>query len=86
MDILLILLGSIGATLSLAAFMLNQIDRLTNDSIVYDLMNAFAGLLLFIYALILGAIPFMIINAVWGIVSFRDVLLKDRPSRRNSKK
>lgn len=77
MDTATFLVGSIGAMVALIAFLLNQSDKIPNDSFLYDFLNFLGGTLLFVYAYLLGSVPFMVINAVWGIVSLKDLFLKD---------
>lgn len=72
------ILGIIGAGIILFAFLLNQINKLKNDDFVYDLLNFIGGLLLVAYAIVTGAIPFIILNSVWLVVSLRDLIFKDR--------
>lgn len=72
------ILGIIGAGIILLAFLLNQINKLKNDDFVYDLLNFIGGFLLVIYAIVTGAIPFIILNTVWSVASLRDLIFKDR--------
>ena len=67
------ILGIASAALLLAAFIANEWGKLSSESIWYDLFNCFAALGLFVYAYHLGAVPFMVTNAVWGLVSGVDV-------------
>ena len=76
------IIGIIGATTLLVAFVLNQVHRLKDTDFTYDLMNAIGGILLVIYAIQIDSIPFAVLNAVWGIVSVKDVytdLRKKKP-------
>lgn len=68
------ILGILSAALLLAAFAANQYGALPSDDIRYDLFNALAAAGLFAYAYHLGAVPFMITNAVWGLVAGIDVI------------
>lgn len=74
MDIYTII-GIIGSIIVLTAFLLNQANKLKNDSVVYDFANTLSSICLFIYALSTNSIPFMVVNAVWGIFSFKDVVV-----------
>lgn len=69
--------GIIGATLILLAFILNQTNKLSNDNFYYDLLNFVGSFLLVIYAIVTGAIPFLILNTVWAVASLRDLIFKD---------
>ncbi len=68
------LFGSLGALLLLIAFGLNQTHIWNEDAIIYDLTNFFGGLILVIYAALISSFPFMILNAVWTLVSLRDLI------------
>ena len=67
--------GIVGMTLILVAFILNQLKRLSQETLIYDLMNAIGGLLLVLYAFDARAWPFVILNGVWTLYSARDVIL-----------
>lgn len=77
-EVITLIIGSLGATITLIAFVLNQTNRISNDNFYYDLANFASGVLLFIYAFILGSVPFMIINAVWGLVSLKDLVFREK--------
>jgi fluoride ion exporter CrcB/FEX len=68
------ILGVLSALMTLSAFVANEWEKLSADSILYDAMNFIASIGLFSYAYHLGAVPFMLTNTVWGIVSGADVL------------
>ncbi len=68
------LIGVTGGATVLIAFLLNNSKRLSDASISYDLMNTIGSFLLVTYALLIGSIPFAIINIVWGSVSLWDVI------------
>lgn len=70
--------GIVGAAIILVAFILNQTNKLSNDNFYYDLLNFVGSFLLVIYAIVTGAIPFLILNSVWAVASLRDVIFKDR--------
>jgi hypothetical protein len=71
-----VIVGTIGAALVLFAFILNQMNIIKNDNILYDFINFVGSLLLVIYAAMTGSIPFIILNSVWGLFSLKDVLFK----------
>lgn len=68
------IVGIASAALLLFAFIANEWGKLSSESIWYDLFNCLAALGLFVYAYQLGAVPFMVTNAVWGLVSGVDMV------------
>jgi hypothetical protein len=66
METMTTILGSIGLALLLSAFVLNQLHRLSPDSISYNVLNIVGGILLTFYAWILSSIPFLILESVWA--------------------
>jgi hypothetical protein len=66
--------GAAGAILVLGAFYLNQINRWKADDFAYDAANFYGALLLVIYATWIMSWPFLILNSVWTIVSFFDMI------------
>ncbi len=68
------ILGILSAILTLIAFIGNEYGKLTTESFIYDLLNFLAGMGLVIYAANIGALPFMITNSVWALVSGFDVV------------
>ena len=81
---LILLIGIIGATLILIAFIMNQLERWHDADLIYDWFNAIGAILLILYALFLESIPFMILNSIWAAVSLRDVYI--HLFRKNKKK
>lgn len=82
MEIIIEIFGMVGAFLVLATFALNQFNKLTNDDIRYDAINLLAGIMLVIYGIYQGVIPFILINTVWSIIAFRDVVIYLRGKKR----
>ena len=68
------IVGILSALMTLCAFVANEWGKLSAESILYDTLNLFAAVGLFAYAWYLDAVPFMLTNAVWGIVSGVDVV------------
>lgn len=68
------IIGSIGAALILVAFILNQLNKWKKDDLKYDLVNLIGSIILIIFALMISAWPFLILNSVWAVVSLRDVI------------
>jgi len=66
-------LGILSALLNLTAFIMNQYGYLHNDDIRYDFANMIAGVGLVIYAVSIAAVPFMLTNSAWAVVSGIDV-------------
>lgn len=74
MDINLIV-GTIGGLMILAPFLLNQFDVWSNDDWKYDFVNAIGSVFLVIYAVLLESPVFFVLNAIWAIVSIKDVII-----------
>ncbi|MCA9358733.1 hypothetical protein KC926_00830 [Candidatus Kaiserbacteria bacterium] len=70
------IIGIVGATSILIAFLFNQTGRWTNDSFVYDFVNAIGALLLIIYAYLISSYPFMVLNTVWFLAAFKDLVFR----------
>ena len=68
-----LVIGVLGAVLMLAAFVANQFGVLDEKTLLYDVTNFVAGILLVVYGALIAAWPFVVINAVWAVVSLRDV-------------
>ena len=76
-------IGTLGASMILLAFIMNQLHKWKDDYLVYDLVNMLGGAVMVIYAMMLQSWPFAILNIVWMGLSLRD-FVKDL--ERNSKK
>jgi hypothetical protein len=68
------LLGLLGAGSILVAFIMNQFGKWSKDSFIYDLTNALGALVLIVYAYLITSYPFMVLNTVWFLVAFKDVI------------
>lgn len=79
-----ILVGAIGAVVLLIAFVLEEIHKLSDESIVYDALNFIGAALLAVYAYLLQSIPFLILNTIWSLVALRDVFLVWRKMGKNT--
>ena len=64
-----VVIGSIGVALLLVAFALNLLRKLSERSIPYLLMNIVGALLAASYAWAGGAVPFVILEAVWALTA-----------------
>lgn len=60
------LLGFLGMGLLLSAFLFNQLKIFSNDSLAYHVFNFVGAYILSYYAFVLGNIPFLILEFVWG--------------------
>lgn len=69
------IIGALGATLILVAFILNQLNKWKKTDLSYDLVNLLGSILLIIFSLMIKAWPFVILNSVWAIISLRDVII-----------
>ena len=67
------LIGTIGAGVILVLFLLNQSNKLKNNTVLYDVGNFLGVALLVVYSLMLKAYPFAVLNAVWALFSLKDV-------------
>ena len=63
--LLIEILGWTGSILYLVAYVLVSAKKTEGDSLLYQSMNIFAGILLVIYTLCLGACATTGLNAVW---------------------
>lgn len=68
-----LIIGFVGMTLILFAFIMNQLRKWKADFLAYDLTNAIGGLLLITYALLIKSYPFFILNFIWTGVSIKDI-------------
>ena len=82
---MLTLIGIVGMVLILIAFFMNQTHRWKDTDLIYDITNLAGGLLLAVYAILLNSWPFLILNAVWSLVSARDVYLDLTKSKKKKK-
>ena len=64
-NLLIQILGWTGSVLYLLAYALVSAKKTAGDSLLYQGMNIFAGILLVIYTLYLGAYATTGLNAVW---------------------
>lgn len=68
-------IGFVGMSLILIAFIMNQIKKWKDDDIIYDVFNAIGATLMVVYAFLIASYPFLILNSVWALVSIRDVII-----------
>ena len=74
MEVLLNVLGWIGAFLLLLAYALVSFKKLEADSQVYQWLNIAASVLLLINTVYYGAYPSSFVNAVWTVIAFFAIL------------
>jgi hypothetical protein len=76
-----ILIGILGASIILIAFILNETHVWNEDDLAYDTANFIGAAILVWYAWILASWPFAILNGVWCVVSMRDIVIDLRRRR-----
>ena len=70
-----VIIGFIGMFLILLAFFMNQTRKWKTTEPIYDVINFVGALMLIIYSFLIKSWPFLILNLVWLIVSFREALI-----------
>ncbi|UZE93547.1 MAG: hypothetical protein IB618_02095 [Candidatus Pacearchaeota archaeon] len=70
-----VIIGFIGMFLILLAFFMNQIHKWKTKNPIYDIVNFCGALLLIIYSYLIKSWPFLILNLIWLVVSFREALV-----------
>lgn len=63
-------LGLFGSFSQLAAFALNLNGKLEHDSAIYVGINAFGSIFTSYYAIVSGNMPFLLLEATWGVFAF----------------
>ncbi|OGM10784.1 hypothetical protein A2Z22_02765 [Candidatus Woesebacteria bacterium RBG_16_34_12] len=74
------IIGTLGASIILIAFSLNQTHKLNEDSWSYDFINLIGSVFLVIYAFTIASFPFLVLNLIWAIVSLKDLVSKKTKS------
>lgn len=69
------ILGITGAALVLLAFLLEQANIWKNDDLIYDFVNFAGAGILIIYGILIKGYPFVALNTIWTIFSFKDVII-----------
>lgn len=62
-------IGTVGVTLLLVAFLLNLMNKISQENLVYILLNFVGAGLACIASLLINYIPFVILEGTWTIVS-----------------
>ncbi len=70
------LIGSVGVTILLLAFVLNLLQKLKTDSSVYLLMNISGAFLAGVSSYMINFWPFVVLEAVWVIASLFPLIKK----------
>jgi hypothetical protein len=74
-------IGSLGVSILLVAFFLNLVKKIAQDSIAYVSMNLIGALLAGLASVLIHYTPFIVLEAVWVLVSLVTliiILLKQR--------
>jgi hypothetical protein len=72
-----LIFGIFGAAAVLVAYLAELFGRVTPENRLFMLANLIGSIFLFIYALMLGSIVFMVMNSVWALGSLYE-LVKSR--------
>lgn len=80
-----LIIGLTGMALILFAFLMNQIHKWKAEYPVYDIINIIGSALLITYSLLIKSWPFLILNAVWFVVSIRELFADVKIQRKKSK-
>ena len=74
-------IGSIGVSILLVAFLLNLFKKIAQDSVSYVFMNLIGALLAGLASWMINYTPFIILEAVWVLVSLVTLVsIMRRPS------
>ena len=68
-------IGIAGMFLLLLAFALNLAKKLTQDAVAYIVLNILGAGLSVYYAIALDAVPFIILESVWGLFALYKLML-----------
>ena len=69
-----LVIGTIGASIILLYFVLNELGQVKVESLSYNVSNAFGSILLLLYTFMIASWPFFVLNIVWLGVSLRGIL------------
>jgi hypothetical protein len=70
------LIGTVGVTLLLAAFLLSLLGRLQKTSLAYILMNFIGASVACLASVLIDYPPFIILEGVWALVSLAALVRK----------
>jgi len=68
------MIGTAGLVLLLIAFLLNELDKVDENSITYNILNLIGSVSLIFYAYKLNSIIFIILNIVWAGVALTKLI------------
>lgn len=85
MSLLLDLFGGFGFILLLIAFFLNLSKKIVRNTFVYNGLNFAGSLILMYYAYEMGIMFFVILEAVWAIISLAFLFRKTHHHIRHKK-
>jgi hypothetical protein len=63
------IVGSIGVTILLIAFLLNLTNKVQKDSILYLILNCIGAAIACLASILMHYIPFIILEGCWAMVS-----------------
>lgn len=63
------IISGLGVFFILLAFMLSTFDRISAESKIYFIMNIMGGALAFWGSMLLGSVPFSILEGIWTVVA-----------------
>ncbi|MBT31657.1 MAG: hypothetical protein CMO01_18530 [Thalassobius sp.] len=85
-DSLFVFFGWVGAISFILAYFLLSINKLTANSLIYQILNVIGGLCLTLNALNLNDAPALITNAVWMFIGLFATLkiIRDKVQAKNT--
>jgi hypothetical protein len=67
-------IGTIGVTILLLAYFLNLLNKISQQNLVYILLNLFGAGIACLASVLLHYLPFIILEAAWTLVSLAALL------------
>lgn len=74
--------GIIGMSCILSAFLLVQVGYFTPKSLCYELLNFVGSVFLVIYAIPPLSWPFIILNSIWALASLWEMIRRILPGKK----
>jgi hypothetical protein len=68
------IIGTVGVFLLLLAFFLNLFKKIEQDSKLYISLNILGAGLAACYSLLIGAIPFLVLESIWAVVAISKLI------------
>lgn len=75
---LTLIIGTLGMSLLLIAFVLNLLKKIMQNSVSYNILNIIGGGLLTYYAYVLNTIPFLVLESIWTIFAIYNLIIISR--------